>query len=56
MKIATLQLHTASLLQAILVFFAWRRLAVCSQNIAIYITCDYIVRQKENLAFNVSDV
>ena len=32
---------------------AWRRLAVCSQNIAIYITHGYIVRQTENLGFIV---
>ena len=32
---------------------AWRRLAVCSRNAAIYITCDYIVRQTEHLAFIV---
>ena len=30
---------------------AWRRLAVCSRNVAIYITRDYIVRQTKNLAF-----
>ena len=29
----------------------WRRLAVCSRNVAIYITRDYIVRQTKNLAF-----
>ena len=27
---------------------AWRRLAVCSRNVAIYITRDYIVRQTKN--------
>ena len=31
----------------------WRRLAVCSRNVAIYITRDYIVRQTKNLAFIV---
>ena len=31
----------------------WRRLAVCSRNIANYITSDYIVRQTENLTFIV---
>ena len=38
--------------------FAWpvdliarRKLAVCSRNVAIYITRDYIVRQTKNLAF-----
>ena len=30
---------------------AWRRLAVCSRNVAIYIARDYIVRQTKNLAF-----
>ena len=30
---------------------AGRRLEVCSRNVAIYITLDYIVRQRENLAF-----
>ena len=30
---------------------AWRRLAVCIRNVAIYITRDYIVRQTKNLAF-----
>ena len=30
---------------------AWRRLAVCSRNVAIYITRDYIVRQTKNLAY-----
>ena len=30
---------------------AWRRLAVYSRNVAIYITRDYIVRQTKNLAF-----
>ena len=30
---------------------AGRRLEVCSRNVAIYITRDYIVRQTENLAF-----
>ena len=29
---------------------AWRRLAVCSRNVAICITRDYIVRQTKNLA------
>ena len=32
-------------------FIAWRTLAACSRNVAIYITRDYIVRQTENLAF-----
>ena len=33
---------------------AWRRLAVWSRNVAIYVTRDYIVRQtKKNLAFIV---
>ena len=32
---------------------AWRRIAVCSRNVAIYITRDYIVRQTKNLAFIV---
>ena len=32
---------------------AWRRLAVCSRNVAIYVTLDYIVRQTKNLAFIV---
>ena len=31
----------------------WRRLAVCSRNVAIYIKRDYIVRQMENWAFIV---
>ena len=31
----------------------WRRLAVCSRNVAIYITRDYIVRHTKNLAFKV---
>ena len=33
---------------------AWRRLAVCSRNVAIYITRDYILRQTKNLIFIVS--
>ena len=33
---------------------AWRRLAVCSRNVAIYITRDYILRQTKNLTFIVS--
>ena len=32
---------------------AWRRLAVYSRNVAIYITRDYIVKQTKNLAFIV---
>ena len=32
---------------------AWRRLGVCSRNVKIYITHDYIVRQTKNLAFIV---
>ena len=32
---------------------AWRRLAVCSRNVAIYMTRDYIVRQMKNLDFIV---
>ena len=31
----------------------WRRLAVCSRNVAIYITRDYIVKPTKNLAFIV---
>ena len=30
---------------------AWRRLAVCCRNVAIYITRDYIVRQTKKLIF-----
>ena len=33
---------------------AWRRLAVCSGNVAIYITRDYILRQTKNLTLIVS--
>ena len=36
------------------ILIAWRRLAVWSRNVAIYITRDYIVRQTKNLAFNVN--
>ena len=32
---------------------AWRRLGVCSRNVKIYITRDYIVRQTKNLYFIV---
>ena len=31
----------------------WRGLAVCSRDVAIYITRDYIVRHTKNLAFKV---
>ena len=31
---------------------AWRRLAVCSRNVAIYITRDYVVRQTKKLIFH----
>ena len=34
---------------------AWRRLAVCSWNVTIYITRDYIVRQMKKLAFIIID-
>ena len=32
---------------------AWRRLAICSRNVAIHITRDYIPRQTKNLAFTI---
>ena len=47
-EMANLQYHTWPV-----DLIAWKRLAVCSRNVAIYITLDYIVRQTKNLAFIV---
>ena len=45
------QIVTSSATWSWYYFLAWRRLAVCSQNVAIYITRDYIIRQMKNSAF-----